>query len=167
MAPSDGSSSLAMRIHPEVIMFAATLWLCSACLGSCWSASCDDVVDKWLFGQRWTNIGEQLKQKKKNNIPPSHSIPGVGKTAVVTSYLKELGHKCARSIWGKAVELCSPARILVPCRYISLNCYCLALIWVLCFVSFKGDSRWTSRVCPNRCQRVCSGLAKANSRCKV
>lgn len=47
-------------------------------------------------------IDEKMKQKKKNsipgNIPPSHSIPGVGKTAVVTSYLKELGHKCARSI---------------------------------------------------------------------
>ena len=116
-------------------MFAATLWLCSACLGSCWSASCDDVVNSWLFGQTWNkSVNNWNRRTKRNNIPPSHSIPGVGKTAVVTSYLKELGHKCARSIWGKAVELnSSPARILVPlCRYISLNCYCLALIWVFC-----------------------------------
>ena len=53
------------------------------------------LLINWLFGQKMKKKNG-VKKQKNHHIPPSHFIPGVGKTAVVTSYLKEIGHKCAR-----------------------------------------------------------------------
>ena len=93
----------------------------------------------WLIGSLVKNEKNGVKKKKNHHIPPSHFIPGVGKTAVVTSYLKEIGHKCARWIWGRTVELYSLQEF---CNLCAGTFPWIATAWLSfeCFdVSFKGD----------------------------